>query len=38
MLTPISLAFWYMDDGNITNRDNDNLGERIPFKYTGLFI
>ena len=35
MLTPISLAFWYMDDGSITNRDNDNLGERIHLNTQG---
>lgn len=28
-LTPISLAFWYMDDGYIHNADNDNLRPRI---------
>lgn len=27
-MTPISLAFWYMDDGTVQNRDNPNLGER----------
>lgn len=29
MMTPISLAFWYMDDGSIQNRENNRLGERI---------
>lgn len=28
-LTPISLAFWYMDDGHIHNADSDNLRPRI---------
>lgn len=28
-LTPISLAFWYMDDGSLSNRNNNSLGERI---------
>lgn len=30
-LTPISLAFWYMDDGSIQNREDDKLAERIIF-------
>lgn len=28
-LTPISLAFWYMDDGSIHNADSDHLRPRI---------
>lgn len=24
-ITPISLAFWFMDDGNLKNREDDNL-------------
>lgn len=24
-ITPVSLAFWFMDDGNLKNRDDDNL-------------
>ena len=24
-ITPISLAFWFMDDGNLRNREDDNL-------------
>ena len=24
-ITPISVAFWYMDDGSISNRDNPNM-------------
>ena len=28
-LTPISLAFWYMDDGSLRNRENDSLGCRM---------
>lgn len=28
MVTPISLAFWFMDDGTLKNRDDDHLGCR----------
>ena len=30
-ITPISLAFWYMDDGSLLNREDPSLGERIIF-------
>lgn len=29
MLTPISLAFWYMDDGSIRNADDSNARPRL---------
>lgn len=28
-LDPIALAFWYMDDGHINNRDSDSLRESV---------
>ena len=30
-LTPLSLAFWYMDDGTLSNRNKDRYSERISF-------
>lgn len=29
LLTPLSLAFWYMDDGSIENADSDSLKPKI---------
>lgn len=37
-LTPISLAFWYMDDGSISNRENPNLRCRIQFNTQSFSI
>lgn len=37
-LTPISLAFWYMDDGSICNREDDNLGCRIHINTQGFSL
>ena len=35
-LTPISLAFWYMDDGNLSNREDENLRCRIIMNTQGF--
>ena len=36
MLTPISLAFWYMDDGSISNADNQNVRPTIHIATNGF--
>lgn len=33
---PLGLAFWYMDDGSIQNRDSDNLSCRITLNTQGF--
>lgn len=35
-LTPVSLAFWYMDDGTISNADSDNVRPRISIATNGF--
>ena len=37
-LDPMGLAFWYMDDGSISNRDNDRLGCRIHIATNGFSL
>jgi len=37
-LDPMGLAFWYMDDGSIANRDNDKLGCRIHISTNGFSL
>ena len=37
-LDPMGLAFWYMDDGSISNRDNDKLGCRIHIATNGFSL
>ena len=37
-LDPMGLAFWYMDDGSISNRDNDKLGCRIHISTNGFSL
>ena len=37
-LDPMGLAFWYMDDGSISNRDNDRLGCRIHISTNGFSL
>lgn len=37
-LDPMGLAFWYMDDGSIFNRDNDKLGCRIHISTNGFSL
>lgn len=36
MLTPISLAFWYMDDGSISNADDPNVRPTIHIATNGF--
>lgn len=35
-IDPLGLAFWYMDDGSIQNRENDRLNERIIINTQGF--
>ena len=37
-LDPMGLAFWYMDDGSISNRDNDRCGCRIHIATNGFSL
>ena len=37
-LDPMGLAFWYMDDGSISNRDNDRCGCRIYISTNGFSL
>ena len=37
-LDPMGLAFWYMDDGSISNRDNDRCGCRIHISTNGFSL
>ena len=37
-LDPMGLAFWYMDDGSISNRDNDKLECRIHISTNGFSL
>lgn len=37
-LDPMGLAFWYMDDGSISNRDNDKCGCRIHISTNGFSL
>ena len=37
-LDPMGLAFWYMDDGSISNRNNDRLGCRIHISTNGFSL
>jgi hypothetical protein len=37
-LSPLSLAFWYMDDGTLRNRNSDNLQERASFCSNSLSL
>lgn len=37
-LGPMGLAFWYMDDGSISNRDNDKCGCRIHISTNGFSL
>ena len=37
-LDPMGLAFWYMDDGSISNRDNDKCGCRIHIATNGFSL